>query len=128
MDLAKKKISDREHILAVEFVDPEYFLGRICSFERKYGMGWGEFLAKYSNGDFGDEECRNSDFAEWAFLCNNFMTELISHDHGGPPGNAANPDIEKPEGDSGFFILGRRCCSTSRNTSNRLTVSYVPVR
>jgi hypothetical protein len=117
---------ESEHILAVDFVDTEYFLRRIYAFEQQYGMEWGVFLANYSTGRYKDDACQNPDYAEWAFLCNNFMSELIGHDYNGPPGNAVNPNSEKPEADSGFFILWRDNCSTWKSTMRTSSKCWTP--
>lgn len=98
---------------SAQYVGSEYFLRLIHEFEEKYDMGWGEFLANYTTGRYAENICKNPDFAEWAFLCNNFMSELIGQDYGGPPGDRTNPCFDKPEADSGFFfggmIVRRRC-------------------
>jgi hypothetical protein len=105
---------EKGHMLPVDVVESDYFLERIHALEQKYGMEWGVFLAKYATGQYREDACQNPEFAEWAFLCNNFMSELIDYDHGGPPGCVANPDTEKPEATSGFFILVCRACLTAR--------------
>jgi hypothetical protein len=100
-----------DRILNVTFVQSGFFVDRIRYFEGKYEMQWGQFLAQYTTGAL--ESCSNTDFAEWAFLCNNFMSELLKPDEAGPPVLEANPDRQKPERDSGFFIVQSNCVQHS---------------
>ncbi len=61
---------------AVNFVQTRYFLDRIHELEVKYRdqwEGWEEFLSAYSNNRV---DRNNSDFDEWAFLCNHFKVDL----------------------------------------------------
>lgn len=101
---------------SVNFVQASYFLGRIHEFEVKYRdqwQGWGEFLSDYSKKRVDRD---NSDFDEWAFLCNHFMADLIQSGHDtGPPGDKRYAP-QKPESDSGFCFL-ETDCSTHRSIS-----------
>jgi hypothetical protein len=112
--------TDTMGALSVDFVQPSYFLGRIQQFEIKYKNeynGWGEFLSAYSKGQVDRD---NSDFDEWAFLCEHFMENLIeSGDDVGPPG-AKGYAPQKPESDSGFFFLESKC--SMRRATLRLLV------
>ncbi len=105
--------TDTKSALSVTFVQASYFLERIQQFEIKYKNkynGWGEFLSAYSNGQVDRD---NSDFDEWAFLCEHFMEDLIqSGDDTGPPG-AKGYAPQKPESDSGFFFLESKCSMQS---------------
>ena len=92
-----------DRMLNIAFVQSDFFLNRIHEFEEKYRMQWGEFLAQYTMGTL--DGCKNADYAEWAFLCNSFMSELVSSDETSPPGIESNSEPQKPERDSGFFIL-----------------------
>ena len=94
-----------EALLPLEFVEKDYFLCRIREFEQKYNLGWGEFLARYSTGQLEADSSTGSDFTEWAFLCHNFMRELINVENSGPPGQMDNENLQEPEQNSGSFIL-----------------------
>ncbi len=100
-------VTNSERMLNVTFVQSDFFVDRIHYFEDKYGMQWGQFLAQYSTGALEAEGCSNTDFAEWAFLCNSFMSELLKPNEAGPPATESNSERQKPERDSGFLILGR---------------------
>ena len=108
--------------LSVNFVQSDYFLERIQQFEIKYKdeyNGWGAFLSDYSKG-LADRD--NSDFDEWAFLCEHFLEDLIeSGDDTGPPG-AKKYAPQKPESDSGFSFLESKC--STRSTTSRLLVKF----
>src|SRR5271157_3857239 len=99
------EIVAREAILKTEFVDSDYFLVRVRQFEQQYNESWGKFFGEYTSGQA--DKC-NPDFVEWAFLCRNFLGELIRAEEGeGPPGSAASIFPEKPEIDSGFCFWDR---------------------
>jgi len=98
-----------EVVLKTEFVDSDYFLLRVKHFEERYNQSWGQFLGDYTSGNI-DKKRNNPDFVEWAFLCRNFLSELIAE--GSPPGSQANNIFfEKPEADSGscFWGQARQC-------------------
>lgn len=94
-----------ETLLPVESVEKDYFLCRVRQFEQQYQMSWGEFLAQYSTGRLDADPSKACDFTEWAFLCQNFMSELIRVESSGPPGQIDNADVQEPEQNSGSFIL-----------------------
>jgi len=114
------EIVAREVILKTEFVDPDYFLVRVRQFEQQYNESWGKFFGEYTSGQ---ADKYNPDFVEWAFLCRNFLGELIRAEEGeGPPGSVSSILPEKPETDSGFCFWARcssmgRECSTQKNIS-----------
>ncbi len=99
-------ITAGELVLKTEFVDSDYFLLRVRHFEQQYNQSWGKFLGAYTSGQL---DTKNADFAEWAFLCRNFLSELIrSEEEGeGPPGLDDNVPSDKPESDSGFCFWAR---------------------
>lgn len=99
---------DRDAILGVNFVQSGFFLNRIKEFERKYGMDWEQFMAQYCAGGL-PQKCENTDYEEWAFLCNNFMAELLKPAEAGPPLDESSPKHEKPEADSGFLVFWEHC-------------------
>ena len=101
MTIPPEKNPEKDRILAADFVESDYFLCRIKHFEQQYGMSWGDFLAKYSLGSSEISTAANSDFAEWAFLCNNFMSELIELESASPPTNVTTGRSQEPEADSG---------------------------
>jgi hypothetical protein len=107
-------------VLKVDVVAADYFLLRVKEYERRYKMDWGDFLAKYASGQV-DKERTNRDFAEWAFLCKTFSSELIQIEAESPPGGISNATSEKPENISGFCFDAHRTCLRLRNTSRRLT-------
>ena len=101
-------IAEGDFVLKTEFVDPDYFLLRVRHFERQYNLSWGKFLGEYASGQ-RDSERENPDFVEWAFLCRNFLSELIrSEEEGeGPPGSITSVSPDEPEADSGFCFWAR---------------------
>jgi hypothetical protein len=105
--MLREKNSQNDSILAVDFVKSDFFLNRIHGFEKKYDLRWDQFLAEYTTGRLHDA-CKNTDYAEWAFLCNNFMSELLRLNQESPPVQKSSSERQKPEADSGFFFL-RRC-------------------
>ena len=107
----------RKPILNVNFVDKTFFLQRVREFEQKYEMQWDQFLAEYSTGRLASGRC-NADFAEWAFLCRSFMSELLKPDDVSPPTQESEAKSKEPEADSGFFALWRGSCSIRKPTSN----------
>ena len=98
---------EKESILKTNFVNNDFFLGRIKGFEEKYDMQWDQFLAEYSSGTLHDGRC-NPDFAEWSLLCHTYMSELLKPDES-PPAKEPSQDRQKPERDSGFFFEGWLC-------------------
>jgi hypothetical protein len=105
----------QEVILKTNFVSGDFFLDRIKELEKKYEMQWDQFLAEYSSGRLLDGRC-NPEFAEWSLLCHSYMAKLLRPDES-PPAIDSNPERQKPERDSGFFIFeGRfvRCSSIFR--------------
>lgn len=98
--------NEQEPVLRTRFVESDYFLVRIRTLEQKYEMEWGEFLGKYNTGKLEEGYRSNSDYIEWAFLCNNFMSELVREEYTGPPGNSGNSCLEEPEISSGSSFLG----------------------
>ena len=104
--------------LSVNFVQSGYFLNRVHEFEAKYSdqwENWLEFLAEYrcrnNSVDFG-----NSDFDEWAFLCEHFMPDLLRQD---PDRSPPDADISsrRPEIDSGLCFWRSAYWLTSKNIS-----------
>ncbi len=106
MDMSQEHDNKVRFQLPVEFVQADYFLCRIRAFEQKYNMNWGDFLAQYSNGILKADSLASRDYTEWAFLCHNFMSELVRMEGADPPGQAQHEDLKKPEFNSGFFIWG----------------------
>jgi hypothetical protein len=109
-------------IFDVTFVNDDYFIGRVRAFEKMYGMDWNEFLAKYSDGSLTDGQ-HNEDYAEWAFLCHSFMSELLRHDTG-PPENPTDSEPLKPELSSGFLVLRESSDCSTRNPTSTMSATY----
>jgi len=86
-------------------VEPGYFQEQSLEYEKKYKRefpgGWGEFFGLYSSGrtDKG-----NLDYDEWAFLCEHFMIQELTHSSS-PPGKR-DSCREEPETISGFSFAG----------------------
>jgi hypothetical protein len=93
-------------MVSVNFVQADFFVNRIREFETKYQMPWEQFMAQYTTGKL-PRGCQETDFTEWAFLCNNFMEELLKPLGAGPPPEQENAaEVKEPEVISGSFILG----------------------
>jgi hypothetical protein len=106
MNMSHEQNDKSKFRLPVEFVRSDYFLCRIREFEQQYAMGWGDFLAQYSKGNLQGNAITNRDYAEWAFLCHNFMLELVRMEGPGPPGHLETEVGREPESISGSFIWG----------------------
>lgn len=106
MDMSHEHDTKVKFQLPVEFVQADYFLCRIHGFERQYNMNWGDFLAQYSKGNLKADSVASRDYTEWAFLCHNFMSELIRMEGCDPPGQTAHGNVKEPEFNSGSFIWG----------------------
>lgn len=106
MDMSHEHDNKVRFQLPVEFVQADYFLCKIRGFEQQYNMNWGDFLAQYSNGKLKADSRSSRDYTEWAFLCHNFMSELVKMEGSGPPGQAEQRDLKEPELISGSFIWG----------------------
>lgn len=97
----------KEHMLDPRFVEPAYFLCRIREFEQRYGRAWWAFLADYTAGEFEAERLKNPDYAEWAFLCENFLSELIGLENEGPPDQVDTSNPQEPGASPGSCFVRR---------------------
>ena len=111
---------NQNNVLAVEYVEEDYFLDRIAALEAKYTMSWGDFFGKWLSKENheilvqGDGH-RYADFSEWAFLCTSLMPVLLTRDAECPPGYICDEsNSEEPDYKSGFSLFGGR---TDRLTS-----------
>jgi hypothetical protein len=90
-----------EHVLEPRFVEPAYFLCRIREFEQRYDRPWWAFLADYTKGESETGSSESADYAEWAFLCENFLSELVRLDSEDPPDQIDDGNAQEPGGSPG---------------------------
>jgi hypothetical protein len=100
---------------SVQFVQREYFIERALELQEKYKLQWGgwyEFLEVYKN-HASSIDSSNFELDEWAFLCEEFMADLIQlefHADGDePPGKSSEADSQRPEINSGLCFGATKC-------------------
>lgn len=106
--------------------DAQYFLARIKEFEKKYRMESWQFQTLYENSPqelVGYSGRSAVDYSEWAFLYENFNSQMRQTLFGSPPEMVNDTDQQKPEQSSGFCFSGGKRDHLSSGISQPCTNS-----